>query len=159
MVIKSVIVIAIAAICILAAFAVLRYKNPIEEGSFPCTFPKTIQTVLPQSDVKFVDESMILFSRRQTARSDCGRIRYLPTSTRYLVRYFQVTLSLTSETFRHSRDQRVYFHGSILPSPTNAVVNETSRLLVSEDGVEHIKIYKGSIDVVKSWGSKLCYPI
>jgi hydrogenase-4 membrane subunit HyfE len=35
MVIKSVIVIAIAAICILAvAFAVLRYKNPIEEG-FP----------------------------------------------------------------------------------------------------------------------------
>jgi hypothetical protein len=36
MVIKSVIVIAIAAICILAvAFVVLRYKNPIEEGFLP----------------------------------------------------------------------------------------------------------------------------
>jgi 3-isopropylmalate dehydratase small subunit len=66
MVIKSVIVIAIAAICILAAaFAVLRYKNPIEEGFLPVYIsPKTIQTVLlPQSDVKFVDESMILYSR------------------------------------------------------------------------------------------------
>jgi hypothetical protein len=38
------------------------------------------------------------------------------------------------------------------------VVNETSRLLVSEDGVEHIKIYKGSIDVVKSWGLKTLLP-
>lgn len=164
MVIKSVTVIAIAAICILvAAFIVLRCNQPIEEGFLPVYIsPKTIQKVLlPRSDVKLVDESMVLYSRgdKQLALTAVEYDTYLQVLDFSRDHSGNTIANIWRPFDIIATNARVFSRFNLgLPTPTNAVVNETSRLTVSEDGIEHIKIYKGSTDVVKSWGLKTLLP-
>jgi hypothetical protein len=109
MVIKSVIVIAIAAICILAAaFAVLRYKNPIEEGSFRVHFSKDHSNSSVTTIWCKVCGRKWYYILEATNSSLWLRSNTILTYE-YSISRDTGTLTLaTSETFRHSRDQRTY---------------------------------------------------
>jgi hypothetical protein len=71
-----------------------------------------------------------------------------------------VTLSSKSGTIRPAIiNARIFprFQLSFL-IPSTSVVEETTELMVSDEGARHINIYKGVTGMVKAWGLKTLIP-
>jgi hypothetical protein len=70
-----------------------------------------------------------------------------------------VTLSSKSGTIRPAIiNARIFPRFQLVSDPSTSVVEETTELMVSDEGARHINIYKGVTGMVKAWGLKTLIP-
>jgi hypothetical protein len=124
--------------------------------------PSTVKSLLlPRSDVDLNDGEIVLYSRaeKRLALTVVEYDMYLRISAIRKDNDGNTIVKVWRPYDLLSSNARIFprFQLSFL-IPSTSVVEETTELMVSDEGVRHINIYKGVTGMVKAWGLKTLIP-
>jgi hypothetical protein len=124
--------------------------------------PSTVKSLLlPRSDVDLNDGEIVLYSRaeKRLALTVVEYDMYLRISAIRKDNDGNTIVKVWRPYDLLSSNARIFprFQLSFL-IPSTSVVEETTELMVSDEGARHINIYKGVTGMVKAWGLKTLIP-